>query len=200
MNDGTQISTTTDTGNDIDVNNGNLNMLGMQIKISDIIGEKIVDQFMASITPEQMDAITKVLFDEIFENITKSEYDHESQQYKNHISTVFKTTTYRKNYYGRTEEEETTLYKAARDTLISKYSKVISQKIEEYINSNEYKAKAESIAKDIMDYATEGYKKDIIEGIRKRLVLPVVYPQYDQFSTENIVQAAIHEVTNRRDY
>lgn len=176
--------------------NGDLNMLGMQVRISDIIGEKIVDQFMATFTPEQMEAITRALFDEVFQKYDKRVYDEDSKEYKTIECTEFKTKIEVKynNYSSRTKYEDTPIYSRAKATIIDKYSEMISQKVEEYLNSDEYKAMAEEIAKDIINYAVEGYKADVIKGIRERLVLPVVQPNYEAYVTENIAKTVSGEI------
>ena len=70
--------------------NGNMNLLGMQVKVSDIIGDKIVDQFIASLSADQMNSINKALFDEVFEEVTNKEWDAETKEYKKVMSTQFK--------------------------------------------------------------------------------------------------------------
>ena len=181
---------------ELKVDNGNMNLLGMNIKISDIIGEKIVDQFMATITPEQMESITKVLINEVFEKVLTEEWDDGSSTYKKVESYKFKTTEYTGSGWNA-KQESTYLYKECKNIIKEKYSKLIDEKIEEYINSEEYKAKAEEIAKAIIDYATEGYKQDIINSVRERLVLPVVQPYSPEISIRNIVREEIFNAANR---
>ena len=193
--------TTTPTDNNVSCDSyGNLNLLGMQVKISDIIGDKIVDQFMATITPEQMENITKVLFNEVFKQYDKNEYDYDTKEYKKVACTEFKTETVTSNNWGRETREPTPIYNRAKSTLLSKYSDMISKKVEEYLNSDEYKAKAEEIAKDIVDYAIEGYKEDIIEGIRRRLVLPVTDPTLNIRVSENIAEATHMRLDSLNNY
>lgn len=176
---------------------GNLGLLGMQIKISDIIGDKLVDQFMATITPDQMDAITKVLFDTVFNNVVKEEWSEENNGYRKINSVEFKTKTYNKNYYGYNNEKETPIYERAKATLKSKYSTMVEEKVKEYLESEEYHQKAEAIAKEIVDYAIEGYKEDIIKGIRERLVLPVVNPVSFGDSMRAIINDELSEAMRR---
>lgn len=149
-----------------------LNLFGMQIKISDIIGDKLVDQFMATISPEQMDAINKILFNEIFENKIEREYDSKSNKYINVQTTVFKTKSKRPSEYSwSSHEQETPIYVKTKNTIIQKYNELIEQKVQEYLNSDEYKEKATAIAKEIIDYALEGYKKDIMQNLKDKLVI-----------------------------
>lgn len=192
MDNSVQVSTTTPgTETEINVKNGNLDMLGMQIKISDIIGDKIVDQFMATMSPEQMDAITRALFNYIFEVGTKDVWDDAKQGYSKITTIEFKTQEYRRDTWGSSHKEDTPIYKHAKATVIDKYSAIIEEKVKEYLDSPEYKTKAEKIAKEIVDYALEGYKEDIIRGVRERLVLPTLYPKEASKNLSTIIEREI---------
>lgn len=57
-------------GNTNLIKDGEMNLAGMQIKISDIIGNKLVDQFIASISQEQMEEVTHEMFKEVFEEVS----------------------------------------------------------------------------------------------------------------------------------
>lgn len=165
--------------------NGYANLLGMNVKISDIIGDKIVDQFMATITPDQMSEISKVLFHEVFEEVERIEYEGEK------VKSV-KTVKFKKNDYNRwNHSSETAIYTVAKATLREKYSKMIEEKVAEYINSDEYKEKAAKIAKAIIDYALEDYKNDVIKELHRKLVTGVVTPRNaDEVLNETILEEA----------
>lgn len=199
----TDVTIQNGNNNQINVDNqGNLNMLGMQLKISDIIGDKIVDQFMATISPEQMESITRVLFNEVFRKYDKNEYDADSQEYKKIECTEFKSKTEQPKSWGSGYETvESPIYSRAKSTLMTKYSDMISEKVVEYLDSDEYKNKASEIAKDIVNYAIEGYKEDIIKGVRERLVLPVIYPNYDKNNIDTTIREAVSkEISNHNNY
>ena len=199
----TDVTIQNGNNNQINVDNqGNLNMLGMQLKISDIIGDKIVDQFMATISPEQMESITRVLFNEVFRKYDKNEYDADSQEYKKIECTEFKSKTEQPKSWGSGYETvESPIYSRSKSTLMTKYSDMISEKVVEYLDSDEYKNKASEIAKDIVNYAIEGYKEDIIKGVRERLVLPVIYPNYDKNNIDTTIREAVSkEISNHNNY
>lgn len=174
------------------IENGTMNLMGMQMKISDIIGDKLVDQFIATISPEQMESISKVLFDEVFETVSREEYDDSEKKYKRIQSVQFKKEAKRDSYSSWSRTEYTTVYERAKSTVSSLYGEMIEEKVKEYIASDEYKEKAEKIAKTIVDYALEGYKDDVIKSVRERLVLPVVYPITPEKKLEGEIQSAIN--------
>ena len=99
------------------------------------------------------------------------------------------------------ETVESPIYSRAKSTLMAKYSDMISEKVVEYLDSDEYKNKASEIAKDIVNYAIEGYKEDIIKGVRERLVLPVIYPNYDKNNIDTTIQEAVYkEISNYNNH
>lgn len=176
------------------INNGNMNLMGMQVKISDIIGDKLVDQFMATISPEQMEEITKELFKEVFEEVVRKEFDTADNEYKNVKSVKFKKEQYTGGWNSRTED--TAVYARAKATIKTKYTNMIEDKILEYMSTDEYQEKALHIAKEIADYALEGYKQDVIKSVRDRLVEPVVQPNYGYMNIREVVQQEIKNICN----
>ncbi len=179
------------------IENGTMNLMGMQMKISDIIGDKLVDQFIATISPEQMESITKVLFDEVFEKVYRSEYDDSDGEYKRIESFEFKKE--QKSEGWSSYKESTPIYARAKSTISYLYGSMIEEKVKEYIASDEYKEKAEKVAKVIVDYALEGYKDDIIKSVRERLVLPVVYPITPEKKIESEISGSIKNLQYQVD-
>lgn len=187
-----EVSEAVKTENTEMIKNGEMNFAGMQIKISDIIGDKLVDQFIASISPEQMEEVTHAFFKEVFEEVTRNEFDTSSNKYKTIKSYGFK----KKSKSGRWgHESDTPVYERAKATIRGTYTEMIEQKIMDYMQSQEFKDKAEVIAKEISDYALEGYKKDVIDGVRSRMVEPVLYPYTPDINIRNIIQEELHKAT-----
>ena len=176
------------------VNNGYMNLMGMEVKISDIIGDKLVDQFIATISPEQMEEITKELFKEVFEEVVREEFDTTDNKYKKIKSVKFKKDQYTKGWNSYTED--TPVYARAKNTIKIKYTNMIEDKIAEYMNSDEYLEKASHTAKEIADYALEGYKEDVIKSVRDRLVEPVIQPNYGYMNIREVVQQEIKNICN----
>lgn len=180
---------------------GEVNLAGMQIKISDIIGDKIVDQFIASMSPEQMDAINQQLFKEVFEDMERVEFDSNTESYKKIKSVRFKTSTLEKNnsYWGN-RTVDTTIYARAKSVITQKYSEMIEQSVDKYLDSEEFKKKASEIAKQIVDYALEGYKKDVEKSVYERLVAPVVAPTYNDVTIRQIIHEEVQHMMNEGRY
>lgn len=187
-----EVSAAVKTENTEMIKNGEMNLAGMQIKISDIIGDKLVDQFIASISPEQMEEVTHAFFKEVFEEVTREEFDASSNKYKTIKSYGFKKKGESGSWGHRSD---TPVYERAKATIRGTYTVMIEQKIIDYMQSQEFKDKAEVIAKEISDYALEGYKEDVIKGVRSRMVEPVLYPYTPDINIRNIIQEELHKAT-----
>lgn len=173
------------------IKNGEMNLAGMQIKISDIIGDKLVDQFIASISPDQMEEVTHAFFREVFEEVERNEFDTSENKYKTIKSFGFKKKGDRDRWGDKVD---TPVYERAKSTIGSTYANMIEQKIMDYMQSKEFENKAEIIAKEITDYALEGYKQDMINGVRKRLVDPVLYPEMPVTNIRDIVRSELNNI------
>ena len=75
----------------------------------------------------------------------------------------------RDSYYN-SKSEAPAIAQYARKQLEEKLKEDIAKKIEEIVETDEYKKRAEEIAQEIVEYATEGYKKDMIARVKARLV------------------------------
>ena len=181
-------------GNTNVIKDGEMNLAGMQIKISDIIGNKLVDQFIASISQEQMEEVTHELFKEVFEEVERQEFDTSGQKYKTIKSFGFKKKEKSESrWVGGTKD--TAVYERAKETIRVTYTNMIEQKIMDYMKSEEFEKKAEKIAKEISDYALEGYKIDVQASVRRRLVDPVEYPNCPDLNIRNIVREELYRAT-----
>lgn len=150
-----------------DMKDGKVNLAGFNIDLSKILGEKISEEFLSIITTDHLQVIYDYMIDDIW-----------NTDFKNKPSLKYKYGS-----YGSKKAPDIAIY--AKSELENAIKKSIEEKILEYANSEEYKLKAEKIAKDIMDYAVNGYKEDMINILRKRLLTFNVIPDFEYASTYN---------------
>ena len=81
--------------------------------------------------------------------------------------------TKKDNYYN-TPQTPPTLATYAENLLVEKMKDKIKAKVDEITSSEEFLSKADQIAQEIVDYATEGYKKDMKARVYERLVANTV--------------------------
>lgn len=156
-------------------NNGkDLNVLGVNINIAEILGEKIAKEWIGSLDESHMESIIKYLSDEYFTidkytdevKIKHATRDWDSKKYP--IDTV-------KSYFSS----------ATKDLLL--------EKVKEIINSTEYKETIDKMAEELVDYAIEGYKEDLKKELRTRLVDNVLAPtpSYGDIDLYTIINSLI---------
>lgn len=140
-----------------EIKDGKLNAFGMDINISDVIGEKIVDQWLARLTPEDIELILNAVEQEAFS------HNYNDEKY-------FVTHKETKNSWGDRHKEETPIWKSIREQFAEKFNKIIMEKADEILNSEKFQKRADQIAEELVNYATEGYKDDLKARIKERLV------------------------------
>ena len=68
------------------------------------------------------------------------------------------------------------------------------KKVDEIISSEDYQKKADEIANELVEYATNGYKEDMKRQIRERLVGNVIGdPFYNGQSLQEIIDERIQK-------
>lgn len=153
--------------------NGKVNVAGINIDITQILGAEIVNNYMSQITPEMM----QIIFDHLTEEIWAKDYGKEKY-------TKLKTTygwDSKPNYPQVIEVAKRIFNEMIKDDIV--------KEISNYCKSDEYKQKAKAIAKEILDYAIDGYKKDIMEMLRRKLVIEPFDPNYLEEKFATIIEA-----------
>lgn len=133
---------------------------GVNVPIGQILGEKLVATLMERITDEEFEVLYKYMYDETW----KKDYTGEK---------VILNYTKKDSYYN-TPSTPPTLATYAESLLSEKMKDKIKEKVEEITSSEEFLLKADSIAQEIVEYATEGYKNDMKKRVYERLVANTV--------------------------
>lgn len=164
----------------VDTKNDNLNVLGLNFQISNLVGDTIVANYLEQLSEEDLqiiyDGISSVLF-----NITYDKtYDTESQEY---IKTEEKKLYLEREVVDRnswsahgTHMEYTPLCSAINEAIKDQMSKDVLEKTQEIINSDTYKERVEKISNEIVDYITNGYVEDVKSALYRKLVGDTINP------------------------
>ena len=161
--------------NDVKMEKGKLNAMGMDINISEVIGSKIVDQWLAAISEDDMALIMKAIDEEAFGH-TYDDHKYFVKEKKNGDG-----------YYAKTEV--TPLWREIQKRFQEKFCDQIINKMNETMESEKYKKRVDNIAQEILEYAVEGYAKDMKERVKERLVGNVLdsAPRYSGISIADLV-------------
>ena len=170
-------------------NEGTMNFQGMEIKLSDIIGDRLVTQYMAQLKDEDL----QIVFNKINSMIFKT-YKEGDKEYKE-LKEQYKADT----GWGHSEYKETPLWKYIQQ----QYEKTFIEKIKEEINrrfqEEDFIKKVNEAADQIVEYAVEGYKQDMIARIRERLVGNVLNPGIT-YGSESLIGIINGEIDKRLHY
>lgn len=128
---------------------------GVNVSIGKILGDKLVDEVMTRITPEELEVLFRYMKEETWK-----------QNYEDKPILNYKTN----NNSWNSKHEPPVLATYASKLLQERLKLAIQSKVEEIVASEEFIKKADDIAQELVDYATEGYKKDMKDRLRARLV------------------------------
>lgn len=133
------------------IKDGKLNVMGVDVNISQTLGQMICSQYLSSISESDMEKILNFMDEDVFDTdkytgVKKVRTRSGSYCYDNELMDNIKTE------FAKEFKEQ------VKNTLVSR------------MESPEFKKKMESFADDIISYAIDGFKEDIASRIRTALV------------------------------
>lgn len=175
------------------INNGKMEVMGINIDISQVLGQKIVDQYIAQLTEENMKTIMDYISADLFSEISVYNYDLNERVKK----LVIKERA--KDNWGNYKDKEIPIGELIKKHFNNRINEELKAKVEEIIATDDYKQKIEDIANELVDYSINGYKEDMKNRIRQRLVNNVLdeQPYYYGMSLREIIN---NEINNRLNY
>ena len=137
------------------VENGKVEVMGINIDISQVLGQKIVDQYIAQLRDEDVETLMKYIGEDLF-----------TQTYDNKL--IIKRRE--KDSWGNYKTKEIPIGELIKNQFNERIKEELSKKVEEIIASTDYQKKIDEIANELVDYSVNGYKEDMKARIRERLV------------------------------
>ena len=176
--------------------NGKMDVMGINIDISQVLGEKIIDQYIAQLTDEDMQAIMDFISQDFFVKQERQVFDYDTQQYNSKMVTYVKERE--KNQWGSYKTNEITIGELIQRQFNQRIKEELTKKVEEIIATSNYQEKIEEIANELVDYSVNGYKEDMKNRIRERLVNNVMdkQPYYGGVSLQYIINEEIDRRMN----
>lgn len=169
------------------IQNGKTELMGVNIDIASILGEKIIDQYIAQIKPEDMDALIKHITQDLF--VYERKWDYNREEYN--VNTKIKTT--RVGAYGNTVVDEKAIGNIIKDKFNERIKEELCKKVEEIIATSDYQKCIEETANELVEYSINGYREDMKKRILERLSGNVIgaEPRYCGESLMSIIDAQI---------
>lgn len=171
------------------IKNGEMNVMGINIDISQVLGDKIIDQYLTQLKEEDMETIMSYITSDLF---TK-------EYYYNDNSVKLKVKERVKDQWGNYKNKEIPIGELIKNHFNDRIKEELKKKVEEIIASTDYQERIESIANELVEYSINGYKEDMKDRIRERLVGNVLdaEPRYYGASLYEIINKIIDERFNR---
>ena len=145
-----------------------MDVMGINIDISQVLGQKIVDQYIAQLTEQDMNTIMDYISQDFFVKKNQSVFNYDTNKYDYKMVTCVKERE--KNQWGNYNTNEMTIGELIKKQFNNRISDELTKKVEEIIATDDYKEKIEQIANELVDYSVNGYKEDMKNRIRERLV------------------------------
>ena len=177
------------------VENGKVEVMGINVDISQILGEKIIDQYIAQLTEDDMHTIMDYISQDFFIKKEQRTFNYDTNEYNTKMVAYVKERE--KDQWGY-KKGDITIGEIIKNKFNEKIKEEFSKKVEEIIASTDYQEKIEEIANELVDYSINGYKEDMKNRIRERLVGNVMdsAPYYCGVSLHNIINQAIDSRLN----
>ena len=148
--------------------NGKIDVMGINIDISQVLGQKIVDQYIAQLTEEDMQTIMDFISKDFFVKKNQSIFNYETNKYDTKMVAYVKERE--KDNWGNYKTRELTIGELIKNQFNNRIREELTKKVEEIIATTDYQEKIEQIANELVDYSVNGYKEDMKNRIRERLV------------------------------
>lgn len=148
--------------------NGKIDVMGINIDISQVLGQKIVDQYIAQLTEEDMQTVLNYITQDFFVKKKQSVFNYDTNQYDTKMVAYVKERE--KDNWGRYTDQNCTIGEMIKRQFNERIREELTKKVEEIIATADYKEKIEQIANELVDYSVNGYKEDMKNRIRERLV------------------------------
>lgn len=174
--------------------NGKMDVMGINIDISQVLGQKIVDQYMAQLTEEDMNTIMDFISKDFFVKKSQSVFNYDTSQYD--IKMVAYVKEREKNQWGSYKTNEMTIGELIKKQFNDRIREELTKKIEEIVATSDYQEKIEQIANELVDYSISGYREDMKNRIRERLIGNVMdaAPYYDGVNLRYLIQEEVNRM------
>lgn len=162
---------------ELNIEKGEMNLAGININLAEIMGGKIVDQYFAQLDEEHMSAILNYINDTVFE---EKKFNCQDIKIKEKTS-----------YYG-----DNTLMQNVKKEFAKQTQDMLMEKVKEIISSQDYKDQVDKIANELVQYAIEGYKEDLKNHLREKLVYNILSPEptYGGISLQRYIEDTVHNI------
>ena len=177
--------------------NGKIDVMGINIDISQVLGQKIVDQYMAQLTEEDIQTVLDFISQDFFVKKKQQVFNYDTQQYDTKMVAYVKERE--KDNWGSYKTRDLTIGELIKNQFNNRIREELTKKVEEIVATSDYQEKIEQIANELVDYSINGYKEDMKNRIRERLIGNVMNatPYYDGVDLRCLIQEEVNRMLQR---
>ena len=146
------------------IENGKVEVMGINIDISQVLGQKIIDQYMAQLSDENIKELLSYISSDLFYETSVFNYETGER------AKTLKVKEREKDQWGNYRDREIPIGELIKNQFNERIKEELKKKVEEIIASTDYQNKINEIANELVDYSINGYKEDMKARIRERLV------------------------------
>lgn len=146
------------------IKDGKVEVMGINIDISQVLGQKIIDQYIAQLSEENIKELLSYISSDLFYETSVFNYGTGEQ-----VKTL-KVKERKKDQWGNYRDREIPIGELIKNQFNERIKEELKKKVEEIITSTDYKKKIEEIANELVNYSIDGYKEDMKARIRERLI------------------------------
>lgn len=168
---------------------GKGNVLGLEVQFSKMLGDVVVEQYLKELKEEDIKLITDYMTQDLFDYREKRDYDG-----KTYVQKIVKEDWETRGEHAWHSETHKSVGTQIKEMFNARFKEKLQKKIEEIIKSDEYQKKVDDIAHEIIDYSINGYKEDLMNSIREKLIGNVM--NNGQYYGGIYLKDAIHQVVS----
>lgn len=167
---------------------GKSQVLGLDIQFSKMLGDVVVENYLKQLTEDDMKLITDYMTQDLFDYKKVTDWNTCEERLEKIVKQDWETRD-RSDWTSYSTEKHESVGTQVKKIFNARFKEEIKKKIDEIIQSDEYSEKIEGIAHEIIDYCIEGYKEDLKNSIREKLIGNVMHnvPYYGGVSLTQIV-------------
>lgn len=160
-------------------------VLGLEMQFSKMLGDVIVENYINNLSEDDMKLITDFITQDLFE-YKRDWSSNNPEAMKKFVKENWKEGS------SWSSREVKSIGTQIKEMFNARIKEELQKKIEEIVKSSDYQEKIDSIANEIVDYCINGYKEDLKNSIREKLIGNVM--NNNQYYGGNSLTEVIHEV------
>lgn len=172
---------------------GKSQVLGLDIQFSKMLGDVVVENYLKQLTEDDMKLITDYMTQDLFDYEKVVDWNTHEEHLKKIVKQDWETRG--SGSWSCSSEKHESVGTQVKKMFNARFKAEMQKKIDEIIQSDEYAEKIDGIAHEIVDYCIEGYKEDLKNSIREKMIGNVMHniPYYGGISLHDVIHQELSD-------